>query len=327
MSSNSITSVVAFGNPTSTTGVNGMTSDADTLYVIGGFGQYLRDSMGNVIASGGTGGGESGYLLALRKADLTVKWAVALTAAMGGQPLGATVDPTGAIVLGGLFTGGNAKVGTLAVPATGPNTNSAFVARVGNDGGVIGAIGDTTSQSGAAGVAADPGGTTYVGGNFTGALALGGLMLAGDASATRGFLATFDPALVPTGSRVTAPTKGPGSSPVLGFAKVAPGCPTLAAGQFQGTVAFSPWTQESEAAGALFVAAYDPALGSLAWEKSFPSADLIGPLGVVGLSVDRAAGAFYLSGAYATSITVGATAHAAATGNMGASFVAKFVLP
>jgi hypothetical protein len=327
MSATSITSLVAFGNPGSTTLVNHMTSDADTLYVIGGFGQYLRDSMGTVLASGGTGGGESGYLLALRKVDLSVKWAVALTAAMGGQPLGAAVDPSGAIVLGGLFTGGNAKVGTLAVPATGPNTNSAFVARIGNDGGVIDAIGDATSTSAIAGVAADPAGTIYAGGNYTGSLALGGLMLAGDTSSTRGLVATFDPKLVATGSLVTTPTKGPTSPPVLGFARVAPGCPTLVAGEFQGSVAFSPWAQETTAASALFVAAYDPALGALAWEESFQSTDLIGAAGVVDLSVDRTAGAVYLSGAYKTSITVGATAHAAAAGNMGASFIAKLVQP
>jgi hypothetical protein len=327
MTATSLTGLVAFGNPGSTTVVNHMTSDADTLYVFGGFAQYLRDSMGNVLASGGTGGGESGYLLALRKVDLSVKWAVAMTAAMGGQPLGAAMDPTGAIVLGGLFTGGNAKVGSLAVPATGANINSAFVARIGNDGGVIDAVGDATSTSAIAGVAADPSGTIYVGGNYTGSLALGGLMLAGDVSATRGFVATFDPTLVPTGSRVATPTKGPGSSPVFGFTRIVPGCPTLVAGEYQGSVAFSPTAQETAAGGAVFVAAYDPTLAVFAWEESFLSPDLIGALGVVDLSVDRAAGAIYLSGAYKTSITVGATAHVAAMGNMGASFIAKLVLP
>jgi hypothetical protein len=327
LNANAVAGLVAFGNPGSTTGVNGLASDADTLYVFGGFGQYLRDAMGNVLASGAAGAGESGYLLALRKTDLSVKWALALTAAMGGQPLAAAVDPAGAIVLGGLFTGGDAKVGLLAVPATGPNANSSFLARVGNDGGVMDVIGDATSQSGVAGVAADPGGSIYLAGSYTGTLAMGGLKLAGDASATRGFLAAFDPTLDLKGSLVATPTKGPGAPPVFGFSRVAPGCPTLAAGEFQGAVAFSSTKQETAAAGALFVAAYDPSLGAFAWETSFLSGDVIGPLSLVGLSVDRAARAVYLSGNYATSITVGATPHAVPPGNMGASFIAKLVQP
>jgi hypothetical protein len=76
----------------------------------------------------------------------------------------------------------------------------------------------------------------------------------------------------------------------------------------------------------LFVAAYNPSQGALAWETSFPSDDLIGALGVVSLSVDQTAGALYLTGAYATSITIGGPPHAV-PGGAGSGFIAKLVGP
>jgi hypothetical protein len=296
------------------------------VYVFGTFSQYLKDSGGNVVLSGVLGAVASGFLLAFAKSDLKLVWALPFTAAMGCTPLSVAVDPAGGIVVGGFFSGGSAMIGTtVSVPAK-AGANSAFVARVAKDGSVLSAIGDATGvSSDVVGVAADATGAIYIAGAYVGTLTMNGLVLAGDASATRAYLATLDANLSPKASLSLTPT-ATGMAPAALLEHIVPGCSMITAGLLEESVALSPKMQLTGAPDAIFVAAYDPSLSTPAWAVAMPSPDAFGPLNVRGLSVDAASRAVYLSGNYASSITIGGT-HMAAAGDAGASFVVKLQAP
>jgi hypothetical protein len=232
-----------------------------------------------------------------------LQWGVPLTAAQGCQPLDATIDGSGDLVVSGFCTGGTAFAGNVSVPATGVGTNSAFLVQIASSNGTVRhVLGDSTGSSVLNCVAADSvGSTVYVAGTFAGPSTLGSLVLT--QTPTTGFLATVGANLMPTASSTLGADPGTGG---LGLTRVVPGCPLIAAGGFHGALTLPDGPHSGGTASALFVAGYD-ALSGGQWAVTFPSGDAFNTTVVTGLSVDRSAGAYYLTGAYKTSIMIGSS--------------------